>query len=119
MMSSLSICYRNGLAPGFVALGTNVNYSLKEGGRSGSASGGHARLRSALVVLEIAIALILLAASGLLLHSFSNMSAVDLGFRPDHVTTVAYSLPQKQYSTQAEIDGRASGRSDPRRNQDT
>jgi predicted permease len=93
-----------GLAPGFVALRTNVNGSLKEGGRSGSAGGGHARLRSALVVVEIAVALILLAASGLLLRSFSNMSAVDLGFRPGHVTTAVYSLPQKQYSTQAQID---------------
>jgi predicted permease len=94
-----------GLAPGFAALRTNVNASLKEGGRSGSAGGSHARLRSTLVVLEIAIALVLLAASGLLLRSFSNMSAVDLGFNPDHVTTASYSLPQKQYSTQAQIDG--------------
>jgi predicted permease len=93
-----------GLAPGFAALRTNVNASMKEGGRSGSASGSHARLRSALVVMEIAIALILLTASGLLLRSFSNMSAVDLGFRPDHVTTGLYSLPQKQYSTQAQVD---------------
>ena len=51
-----------GLAPGFAALRTNVNASLKEGARSGSASGAHARLRSALVVAEIAIALILLCA---------------------------------------------------------
>jgi predicted permease len=94
-----------GLAPGFAALRTNVNASLKEGGRSGSAGGSHARLRSTLVVLEIAVALVLLAASGLLLRSFSNMSAVDLGFNPDHVTTASYSLPQKQYSTQAQIDG--------------
>jgi predicted permease len=94
-----------GLAPGFTALRTNMNAALKEGGRSGSAGGSHARLRSTLVVLEIAIALVLLAASGLLLRSFSNMSAVDLGFRPDHVTTASYSLPQKQYSTQAQIDG--------------
>jgi predicted permease len=93
------------LAPGFAALRTNVNASLKEGGRSGSAGGSHARLRSTLVVLEIAVALVLLAASGLLLRSFSNMSAVDLGFNPDHVTTASYSLPQKQYSTQAQIDG--------------
>ncbi len=93
-----------GLAPGFAALRTNVNASLKEGGRSGSAGGGHARLRSTLVVLEIAVALVLLTASGLLLRSFSKMSAVDLGFRPDHVTTAVYSLPQKQYSTQAQID---------------
>jgi predicted permease len=84
-----------GLAPGFAALRTNVNASLKEG--RGSAGGGHARLRSTLVVLEIAIALVLLAASGLLLRSFSNMSSVDLGFRPDHVTIAAYSLPKKQY----------------------
>ena len=66
-----------------------------------SAGGGHARLRSALVVAEIAIALVLLAASGLLLRSFEKMRSVDLGFRPDHVATASYSLPQKQYSTQA------------------
>ncbi|MGB7353060.1 MAG: ABC transporter permease [Acidobacteriaceae bacterium] len=93
-----------GLAPGFAALRTNVNASLKEGGRSGSAGGGHARLRSTLVVLEIAVALVLLTASGLLLRSFSKMSEVNLGFRPDHVTTAVYSLPQKQYATQAQID---------------
>ena len=93
-----------GLAPGFVALRTNVNGSLKQERRSGSASGSHARLRSTLVVAEIAVALTLLAASGLLMRSFSNMSAVDLGFRPDHVTTAAYALPEKQYSTQAQID---------------
>jgi len=93
-----------GLAPGFAALRTNVNASLKEGGRSGSAGGSHARLRSALVVMEIAVALVLLTASGLLLRSFSAMSQVDLGFRPDHVATAAYGLPQKEYSTQASID---------------
>jgi predicted permease len=93
-----------GLAPAFAALRTNVNSTLKEGGRSGSAGGGHARLRSTLVVAEIAIALVLLAASGLLLRSFENMRSVDLGFRPDHVTTASYSLPAKQYSTQAAIN---------------
>jgi predicted permease len=57
-----------------------------------------------LVVGEIAIALVLLAASGLLLRSFEKMRAVDLGFRPDHVLTASYSLPQKQYATQAAVD---------------
>jgi predicted permease len=93
-----------GLAPAFAALRTNVNGTLKEGGRSGTTGGGHARLRSTLVVAEIAIALVLLAASGLLLRSFEKMRSVDLGFRPDHVATASYSLPQKQYSTQASID---------------
>ena len=93
-----------GLVPGFAALRTNVNAAIKDGGRTGSAGSSHARLRSSLVIMEIAIALVLLTASGLLLRSFSNMSAVDLGFRPDHVVTGVYALPQKQYSTQALID---------------
>jgi predicted permease len=93
-----------GLAPAFAALRTNVNGTLKEGGRSGTAGGSHARLRSTLVVTEIAIALVLLTASGLLLRSFEKMRAVDLGFRPEQATTAAYSLPKKQYATQPVID---------------
>ena len=92
------------LAPTFAALRTNVNATLKEGGRSGSAGGGHARVRSALVIAEIAVALVLLTASGLLLRSFSKMHDVDLGFTPQHVTTAAYGLPRQQYGKQAEID---------------
>jgi putative ABC transport system permease protein len=93
-----------GLAPAFAALRTSVNDTLKEGGRTGSAGSGHARLRSALVVGEIAVALVLLVASGLLLRSFEKMRAVDLGFRPDHVLAAAYSLPQKQYATQPAVN---------------
>jgi len=92
------------LAPAFAAIRTNVNNNLKEGGRTGSAGGGHARLRSALVIAEIAIALVLLTASGLLLRSFDKMRSVDLGFTPQHVTTGAYGLPQQQYSKQSQID---------------
>lgn len=94
-----------GLAPAFAALRTSVNETLKEGGRTGSAGSGHARLRSTLVVGEIAIALMLLVACGLLLRSFEKMRSVDLGFRPDHVLVAAYSLPQKQYATQPAVEG--------------
>jgi predicted permease len=93
-----------GLAPAFAALRTNVNSHLKEGGRSGTAGGGHARLRSTLVVAEIAIALVLLSASGLLLRSFEKMRSVDLGYRPDHIATASYNLPQKQYPKQDLVD---------------
>jgi putative ABC transport system permease protein len=93
-----------GLAPAFAALRTNVNANLKEGGRSGSEGGGHARLRSTLVVAEIAIALMLLTASFLLLRSFEKMRLVDLGYQPQHLTTAAYGLPQKQYEKQSQID---------------
>ena len=93
-----------GLAPAFAALRTSVNAHLKECGRSGTAGGGHARLRSTLVVAEIAIALVLLSASGLLLRSFEKMRSVDLGFRPEHVTTASYNLPQQQYPKQNLVD---------------
>jgi predicted permease len=92
------------LAPAFAAIRTNVSSNLKEGGRTGTAGGGHARLRSTLVVAEIAIALVLLTASGLLLRSFDKMRSVDLGFKPENVTTANYALPHQQYSTQVQLD---------------
>jgi putative ABC transport system permease protein len=93
-----------GLVPAFAAARTEVNEALKEGGRTGSAGGGHARLRSALVVAELAVALVMLAASGLLLRSFEKMRSVGLGFHVDHTLTATYSLPRQQYSNQAAID---------------
>lgn len=92
------------LAPAFAALRTNVNDTLKEGGRSGLAGGRHARLRSVLVIAEIAVSLVLLTASGLLLRSFEKMRSTELGYRPQNVTSAAYSLPQKQYATQSAVD---------------
>jgi predicted permease len=93
-----------GMIPALAASRTSVNDALKEGGRTGTAGAGHARLRSALVIAELAVALVLLTASGLLLRSFQKMRVVDLGFRTDHVLTAAYSLPRQQYSTQDAID---------------
>ncbi|WP_446742988.1 ABC transporter permease [Silvibacterium acidisoli] len=93
-----------GLAPAFAAIRTSVNETLKEGGRTGSAGGGHARLRSTLVIGEIAVALVLLAASGLLLRSFQKMREVNLGFEPDHVLTAGFTLPARQYKTQVQIN---------------
>jgi predicted permease len=93
-----------GLIPAVAAARTGVNDALKEGGRTGTAGGGHARLRSALVIAELAVALVLLTASGLLLRSFQKMRTVNLGFRPDHTLTASYNLPRQQYSTQAAVD---------------
>jgi len=93
-----------GLAPAFAAIRTSVNESLKEGGRTGTSGSGHARLRSALVVAEIAVALTLLTASGLLLRSFEKMRDVKLGFRPDNTLAALYVLPQQRYRTQSAID---------------
>jgi putative ABC transport system permease protein len=86
-----------GLAPAFAAIRTRVNENLKEGGRTGSAGGSHGRLRSVLVVTEIAVALVLLATAGAFLRSFQKMRDVDPGFRADHVLVAGYSLPSQQY----------------------
>ena len=89
------------IAPAFAALRTNLTESLKEGSRTGSGTQSHAWLRSALVVAEIAIALVLLTVSGAFLRSFQKMRAVDPGFRPDHVVVAVFQLPLGQYSTHA------------------
>jgi len=93
-----------GLIPAIAAARTGVNEALKEGGRTGTSGSGHARLRSALVIAELAVALVLLTASGLLLRSFEKLRSVDLGFRTDHTLTASYGLPYQQYSTQAAVD---------------
>ncbi len=93
-----------GLVPAFAAARTSMNETLKKGGRTGSSGTGNARSRSGLVVVQIAVAMVLLAAAGLLLRSFEKMRNVDLGFRPDHTLVASYSLPQKQYATQTSVD---------------
>jgi putative ABC transport system permease protein len=87
------------LAPAFAALRTNLTESLKEGVRTGTGASSHNWLRSALVVSEIAIALLLLTVSLAFLRSFQKMRAVDPGFRSDHVLVAEYQLPLNQYAT--------------------
>ena len=91
------------LAPAFAALRTNLTHSLKESARGGSGSASHAWLRSILVVSEIAVALVLLTASGAFLRSFQRMRAVDPGFRADHVAVASYQLPLEQYPTETSV----------------
>jgi predicted permease len=93
-----------GLIPAIAAARIGVNDALKEAGRTGTAGGSHARLRSALVIAELAVALVLLTASGLLLRSFEKLRSVDLGFRTEHTLTASFGLPYQQYSTQSAVD---------------
>ncbi|MBV8858093.1 MAG: ABC transporter permease [Acidobacteria bacterium] len=85
-----------GLAPALQASKTDFVESLKEGGRSGQGL-ARSRLRSSLVVAEVALTLVLLVGAGLLLKSFSRLLAVDPGLDPHHVITMAVSLPQAKY----------------------
>ena len=92
------------LAPAFAALRTNLTDSLKDGAKTTSATLSHGWLRSALVVVEIAAALVLLNTSAAFLSSYQKMLSVDPGFRPDHVLVAAYQLPLSQYPTAASTE---------------
>jgi putative ABC transport system permease protein len=81
-----------GIAPALAATKVSPGEALKEGGRSASA-GGHRRLRSALVIAEVALALVLLTGAGLMIRSFHRLQQANPGFRPDHVLSVEMELP--------------------------
>jgi putative ABC transport system permease protein len=90
-----------GLIPAMTASGTSLHESLKEGGRSGSGGRG-ARARGAFVVVEVAVALVLLVGAGLLVRSFARLLAVDPGFEPNRTVTMRVGLPRARYPEPAQ-----------------
>jgi predicted permease len=86
-----------GLVPALQAARFNVQQGLREGGRGSTGSGRQARLRSILVVGEVALACILLIGAGLMLRSFVNLLRTDPGFHAPHVLTASISLPSETY----------------------
>ena len=77
-----------GLAPALRAQGTNLQEALKDTGPSVSQGRQHERLRSTLVISEVALACVLLVAAGLLLRSFLRVLDVDLGFQPSRAAAI-------------------------------
>jgi putative ABC transport system permease protein len=89
-----------GLAPALQVSKPNLNSALKEGGRN--SGGGSSRLRSSLVVFEIALSMILLVGAGLLVRSFLSLLKTNPGFNPDHVITANIVLPGAKYKDEAQ-----------------
>lgn len=91
-----------GLAPAFQASRIDLNEALKQGGgRSGLNAGGN-RLRSAMVVAEVALALVLLVGAGLLIQTFLNLRNQYSGLRPENVLTVKTVLSRSKYPQRAQ-----------------
>lgn len=86
-----------GLAPAIMATRLDANALLKEGGRGVGTGRRHNRLRSLLVVSEIALALVLLIGSGLMIRTYFRLRNVELGFKPDNILTMQISLPALRY----------------------
>lgn len=86
-----------GIAPALQASKVDLIEAMKDGAR-GSSSSGKARLRGALIVAEVAVALVLLVGAGLLLQTFVKLQRVDLGFDVRNVLTATVELPEAQYA---------------------
>jgi putative ABC transport system permease protein len=91
-----------GCAPAWYATRVDPGEALKEGGRAGTGTGRH-RLRRVLVVGEFALALALLTGAGLAIHSFWNLTRVDLGVTTFHVHTFFLPVPDARPKDPAQI----------------
>ena len=84
------------IMPAWQASRVSMNDALKQGGRGGI-GGVAAGTRDALVILEVAVALVLMVGAGLMLQTVARLRAIDLGFRPGHVLTLRTTLPRTKY----------------------
>src|SRR5262249_25967533 len=94
-----------GLLPALDASSGKLQESLKEGGRGASGSRASGRVRRALVVAQVALALMLLTGAGLLVRSFSELTRVTLGYDPNGVVTAGLRAAGDQYGDPAHVNG--------------
>ena len=99
LLLSLAAACAFGLAPALFAADGNLQSSLREGGGRSSESSNRRRTRAVLAAGEVALAMVLLVAAGLLLRSFAKLMSVSPGFNVEHVVKADISLPRFQYST--------------------
>jgi putative ABC transport system permease protein len=86
-----------GLVPALASGKPELTEALKEGGRGSTSGVRRNRIRNALVIAEVALALVLLISAGLLMKSFVRLQNVDPGFNPRNVLTMELALPQLKY----------------------
>jgi predicted permease len=89
-----------GLLPALQGSRADLNDVLKEGARGSSGGRERTRVRSLLVIAEVALSLLLLAGAGLMVRSFINLQRVDVGFHPERALTMRLALPQKYKAEQ-------------------
>ena len=88
-----------GLAPALENSRSNINETLRDGGRGTTGSRRSRVIRGSFVVIETAVALILLICSGLMIKSFVNLQSTKSGINPENVLTMRISLPQSRYGS--------------------
>jgi putative ABC transport system permease protein len=93
------------LAPAVRLLRSDLTDAMKEGGSNATASGARQRFRNSLVVVEMALAVVLLVGAGLMLRTLWSLQRIDLGFNPSGVLTMRVSLPEASYAKPESVVG--------------
>ena len=88
-----------GLAPALRTIDVDLAESLREGSQNATVGHRRHRLRSALVVIEVALAVVLAIGAGLMIRTLAALGDIDLGFNPDRVLTMRVTLPGSRYDT--------------------
>jgi putative ABC transport system permease protein len=91
------------LAPALRLLGADVTGHLKDGAQNATAGAGRQRFRSALVITEMALAVVLVIGAGLMLRSLTKLQQIDLGFDPSNVLTLRLSTPAASYDAPEKV----------------
>jgi predicted permease len=104
LVVSLAAGLLSGLAPALQAARSNLNAPLKEGSNRSVGSVGSRWVRRVLVVSEVALALVLISAASLLVHSFVNLMEKAPGFESSGVLTMKLSLPPARYNSTGSIE---------------
>ncbi|HKP86349.1 MAG TPA: ABC transporter permease [Blastocatellia bacterium] len=92
-----------GLVPAIQSSRPDLSESLKEGGRSSNEGARHNRIRSALVIAEVTVAIILLVGAALLIQSLSRLQNVNPGFNPRNVLALDLGLPDVKYNSEKQV----------------
>ena len=98
--AALLVTLLSGLAPALAAANANINEELKQGGRSALAGPGTHRLRQAMVVSEVALAVVALVGAALFMKSFETARSIDPGFSPEGVALAQFDFSAAGYDAE-------------------
>lgn len=109
LMFTLSIALGSGIVfgiwPAFGAMRGDAAQTIKSGSAHGATSRDGNSLRSALVIIEVALAIVLLVGSGLMLESFHALMSTDAGIQTAHIATAQTTISRGRYATRSEVSG--------------
>jgi putative ABC transport system permease protein len=97
LLVSLATGILFGLVPALQVSKSELNHTLKEGGGRTAGSAQRSRIRSALMIAEIALSLVLLVGAGLMIRAFQRLMKVDPGFKSENVLTMDIAITRSKY----------------------